>query len=62
MRSKQIEEYKNNLRLNKKQKDIIVGLLLGDGHLETQNSGKTFRLKIEHSINQKEYVDMLYKS
>lgn len=60
MRSNVIEEYKNNLSLTEKQRQIIVGLLLGDGHLETQNNGKTYRLKIEHSIEQKEYVNWLY--
>lgn len=41
------------------QKQIIVGKLLGDGHLETAN-GKTWRLKIEHSLSQQAYVDWLY--
>jgi len=36
-----------------------MGKLLGDGHLETAN-GKTWRLKIEHSLSQKVYVDWLY--
>ena len=36
-------------------------MLLGDGHLETQNQGKTYRLKVEHSMNQKEYVEWLYE-
>lgn len=34
--------------------------MLGDGHLETV-TGKTYRLKIEHTYNQKEYVDWLYQ-
>ena len=37
MRSKEIEVYKQKLRLSDYQKEILVGLLLGDGHLETQN-------------------------
>ena len=45
MRSKQIEEHKKTLKLTKKQKEILVGLILGDGHLETLNKGKTYRLK-----------------
>jgi len=48
-----------NYKINKIQKDIIIGKVLGDGHLETVNN-KTFRLKIEHSIKQKDYVDWLY--
>lgn len=61
MRSNKIENYKKTLALNKKQRELIVGLLLGDGHLETQN-GRTYRLRIEHSIKQKEYVDWLYQN
>lgn len=61
MRSKEIEEYKLNLKLSDEQKEIVVGLLLGDGHLETQNRGRTYRLKIEHAMYQKEYVQWLYK-
>ena len=48
------------LKINFRQKQIIIGKLLGDGHLETAN-GKTYRLKIEHSWRQKEYVDWLYR-
>ncbi len=61
MRSKQIDNYKETLALTKRQRELIVGLLLGDGHLETQN-GRTYRLKVEHSIRQKEYVDWLYQN
>lgn len=58
---KEIENYKKNLKLTKTQKDVLIGLVLGDGHLETQNKGTTYRLKVEHSIEQKEYVDWLYE-
>lgn len=60
MYSKNIEEYKKKLKLSKQQREILIGLLLGDGHLETQNNGRTFRLKVEHSLKQKDYVDWLY--
>lgn len=59
MRSNEIEAYKKKLKLTKRQREIIVGLLLGDGHLETQN-GLTYRLKVEHSFKQNDYVDWLY--
>jgi hypothetical protein len=60
MRSKKIEEYKKSLKLTNKQREILVGLILGDGHLETLNNGRTYRLKVEHSIKQKDYLDWLY--
>jgi len=48
------------MKITKRMKQIIVGKILGDAHLESFN-GKTFRLKIEHSYMQKEYVDWLYE-
>lgn len=46
---------KQNLKLTLRQRQLIVGLLLGDGHLETVN-GRTYRLRVEHSEKQKEYL------
>jgi len=60
MHSKKLEGLKKNLALTRIQKEIIVGKLLGDGHLESSNKGMTYRLKVEHSIKQKDYVDWLY--
>ena len=51
----------SHIHISKRQKEIIVGKLLGDGHLETQTQGRSYRLKIEHSILQKAYVDWLYQ-
>ncbi|MEK7614439.1 MAG: hypothetical protein AAB428_02110 [Patescibacteria group bacterium] len=62
MNSKKIEKYKKTLKLTKKQREILVGLILGDGHLETLNCGRTYRLKVEHSLKQKEYLDWLYSN
>lgn len=61
MNNREIQEMKKQLRLTKRQRHILVGLLLGDGHLETQDNGRTYRLKVEHSIRQKEYVQWLYE-
>ncbi len=61
MNSNKLKEASKSLKLTKEQRDIIVGLLLGDGHLETQNNGRTYRLKVEHGEQQKEYLEWLYK-
>lgn len=61
MRSKTIEEYKKTLVLTSRQREILTGLLLGDGHLETQNGGRTYRLKVEQAVRKKEYVDWLFQ-
>jgi len=60
MHSNLIEKHKRTLHLSDFQRALIVGKLLGDGHLETSDSGRTHRLKIEHSLKQKAYVDWLY--
>ena len=60
MNSGEIREYKASLKLTPRQREIVVGLLLGDGHLETQNAGRTFRLKVEHGPAQEEYVKWLF--
>ena len=59
MYTKKLELYKRTLHLIPRQREILIGKLLGDGHLETQNNGRTFRLKIEHAITQRPYVDWL---
>ncbi len=55
------EHDKQKLRLNKIQRQVLVGILLGDAHLETQNRGRTYRLKVEQSERHKEYLFHLYE-
>lgn len=52
--------YKQGLiNLTKKQKEIAIGVLLGDAYLQTQNKGQTFRLRFEQSFKHKLYIDHL---
>ena len=60
MYSRNIERLKKKIKLNRRQREIIVGKILGDGCLDSINNGRTVRLKIEHSIKQKEYVEWIY--
>lgn len=60
MYSREIEERKSRLRLTDEQREIIVGLLLGDAHLETQNGGRTYRMKLEYSQKHRQYAEHLY--
>jgi len=48
------------VKITPRQKQIIIGKILGDGHLET-NNGLTYRLRIEHGQKQKNYVFWLYQ-
>jgi hypothetical protein len=61
MRSTQIELKKLTLKLTDHQREILTGILLGDAHLETQNKGRTYRLKIEQSVKHFDYVNHLYE-
>lgn len=56
-----IEAYKQTLKLTQAQRETLVGILLGDAHLETQNRGRTYRLKIEQSDKHAAYVQHLYQ-
>ena len=44
--------------LNQEQLDLVIGSLLGDGHLVKTTRGFAFR--VNHGPNQKEYVDWKY--
>jgi len=61
MNTKKIRQLANSIVLSQKQREVLVGILLGDGHLETRNKGRTYLLRIEHSINQKDYVKWQYE-
>lgn len=46
--------------MTERQKQLLDGMLLGDGHLERQRGARSARLKIEHSVAQSAYVDWKY--
>jgi len=56
-----LRHYKACLEMSDRQKEILNGLLLGDGHLEKQCGALTARLKIEHSVTQSAYVDWKFR-
>jgi hypothetical protein len=60
MNSREINRLKSSLKLTDEQRDVIIGVLLGDAHLETQNGGRTYRLKFEYSQKHGMYADHLY--
>jgi hypothetical protein len=60
--SREIEHKKISLKLSDLQREMLIGLLLGDAHLETQNQGRTYRVKFEYSAEQSEYANHLYDS
>ncbi len=44
------------------ERSVIIGSILGDGHLRIMSGRKDAFLEINHSIKAKEYVDFKYKS
>ena len=60
--SKVLKEYKMTLKnLNNIQYEAAIGLMLGDASLQSQNKGKTHRLKFEWSDRNKDYVEHVYE-
>lgn len=56
-----LKEYKEQLyNLSNEQWEASIGLILGDASLQTQNKGKTYRMKFEWSDKNKAYVDHVY--
>lgn len=51
-----LRQYKASLHMTERQRQILNGMLLGDGHLERQHGAQLARLKIEHSVAQSSYV------
>lgn len=60
MNSREVKKVKSSLKLNNEQREALVGVLLGDAHLETQNEGKTYRVKFEYSVKKDSYANHLY--
>lgn len=50
------------MHLNKHQKSIIVGTLLGDGCLYSDNKKPPYKLSFGHTIKQEEYFMMKYNA
>lgn len=47
------------MKLSRRQKDIIYGLILGDGYLQKTGASNA-RLRLEHSEKQKDLIDWKY--
>lgn len=60
-----VKLYKNSLiklsRSAPEQKEASIGLILGDASLQTQNGGKTYRIKFEWGNKNKAYLDHVYR-
>lgn len=60
--SKKLKGYKESLvKLSQIQREAAIGLMLGDASLQSQNGGKTYRMKFEWGDRSKAYLDHVYK-
>lgn len=56
-----VKDYKESLKnLSRIQFEAAIGLMLGDASLQTQNKGKTYRMKFEWGDKNKPYLDHVY--
>jgi len=59
--NKKLRQYKESLvKLSQIQWEAAIGLMLGDASLQTQNDGKTYRMKFEWGDKSKKYLDHVY--
>ena len=49
------------MKLTQLQKDLLFGSLLGDGNLQTNSNGKTWRYRAIHKSQHKEYLFHKYE-
>jgi hypothetical protein len=62
MNTNELKDYKKTLKLSPLQRDIIMGQMLGDGHLESLTKGRTWRLLVEQSKEKHgDYLMHLYE-
>lgn len=52
---------KQDLNLTEFQKQVLIGYLLGDGHIEIWKNSTVGRLKVEQGLEQKEFVEWLFE-
>jgi hypothetical protein len=51
-----MQKFNNKIKLTEEQKDLLIGTLLGDGNLQSETKGRTWRYR---SIHKKEHYDYI---
>lgn len=57
---RELKIYKKSLLLKDKQKELIIGSMLGDGNLRITGGNREANFIVDHSLAQKEYVVWKY--
>ncbi len=56
LRGKKLQEYKNKLVLSQRQRELLIGSLLGDGSIRIPGHNRNANFIVAHGEDQKEYV------
>lgn len=56
----QLKQFLDNYSVTDHQRDVIVGTLLGDANLQTQNGGRTYRYRFWQSNKHRDYMFHVY--
>lgn len=59
--NKKMISFKKEIKLNSKQRAFIIGSMLGDATMRIGKKAKNANFKIDHCLEQKEYVFWKYK-
>lgn len=59
-KGKKLESYKQTLTLSDLQREILIGVLLGDGSISLRDGRPVYAVKFEQAISNKEYINHLY--
>ena len=60
----QLENIKNDIFLSQKEKDIIVGTILGDAHIKSTNKllDENFYCALSYGYANKNYAEFVFKN
>ena len=59
-KGKELEAYKETLKLTDIQREILIGVLLGDASISLKDGKPVYSVKFEQAIVNKEYIHHLY--
>ena len=55
-----LKEYKKKLQINRIQKDVIIGTLLGDASMEIRKGKPVYSIKFEQKLFRTDYINHIY--
>lgn len=59
-KGKELELYKQTITLSDLQREILIGVLLGDASISLRDGKPVYAVKFEQGISNREYINHLY--